>query len=145
MMAALPVSARNQYPGTVVAVREGAVNGVVTIDVGGALIKADVTMESIRELGIVEGARALAVAKVTSVFFARGCRRLPLSARNQFAGTVTQVTRGAVNALVRLQTPDGLTFAGSVTCEAVDELGLAEGVEALAIIKSTDVMVAAEG
>ena len=36
----------------------------------------------------------------------------------------------------------GLMFAGSVTCESADELGLVEGLPALAVVKSTDVMVA---
>ena len=53
-----------------------------------------------------------------------------------------QVERGAVNAVVRLMTPGGLMFAGSVTCESADELGLVEGLPALAVVKSTDVMVA---
>ncbi len=136
------MSTRNQYEGTVVAVREGAVNGVVTIDLGSSLIKADITMASIAELGLAEGARVVAVVNMTSVMFVPGTDRLPITARNQFAGTIVQVERGAVNAVVRLTTPEGLTFSGSVTCEAVDELGLVEGLPALAVVKSTDVMVA---
>lgn len=136
------MSTRNQYEGTVVAVREGAVNGVVTIDLGPSLIKADITMSSIAELGLVEGTRVIAVVKMNSVMFAPGTERLPITARNQFAGTIVQVERGAVNAIVRLMTPGGLMFAGSVTCESADELGLVEGLPALAVVKSTDVMVA---
>lgn len=142
-MAAPHITARNQYRGTVATVREGAVNGVVTIDLGPAFIKADITMESIAELGIAEGAQVTAVVKATSVMFATGTERLPVTARNQFPGTITQIDRGAVNARVRLETPGGLIFTGSVTCEALDELGLAEGAPALAVVKSTDVMVAA--
>lgn len=141
-MAATQLSARNQYEGTVVAIREGAVNGVVTIDMGSSLIKADITMESIADLEIVEGVRATAVVKASNVVFAKGTQRLPITARNQYPGTIAQITRGAVNAHVRLVTADGLTFTGSVTCEAVDELGLVEGSPAIAIVKSTDVMVA---
>ena len=45
------ISARNQFPGTVVAVKEGAVNGVVTIEVApGKTIEADIPLQSIREL-----------------------------------------------------------------------------------------------
>lgn len=139
-MAALQLSARNQYEGVVAAVREGAVNGVVTIDLGGPLIKADITMESIARLGIVEGARAVAVIKATSVMFAPGSERLPITARNQLAGTITQINRSALHAHVRLVTPNGLTITGSITCSALDELGLVEGASALAIVKSTDVM-----
>ena len=142
-MALTQTSARNQYVGTVVAVREGAVNGVVTIDLGGPLIKADITMESIHALGITEGAAATAVVNPTSVFFAPGTARLALSARNQYAGTVTAIERGAVNGCVHLTTPEDLTFVGSLELEAIDELGLCAGSPAVAIVKSTDVMVGA--
>ncbi|MBM7000076.1 TOBE domain-containing protein [bacterium] len=139
------ISARNQFPGTVVAVKEGAVNGVVTIEVApGKTIKADITMESIRELGLAEGVKATAIVKATNVLFAAGSERLAMSARNQFAGTVTKVVKGAVNGHVALKTEDGLTFSGSITNEAIDELGLAEGAKALAVIKSTDVLVGVE-
>ena len=137
------ISARNQFAGKVVSVKEGAVNGVVTIEIAeGQLIKADITMEAIRELGLAEGCEATAVVKATSVMFAAGTDRLPISARNQFAGKVTKVQKGAVNGHVAIETPAGLTFSGSITNEAIDELGLAEGAEAMAVIKSTDVMVA---
>ena len=140
----MKISARNQFAGTVAAVKEGAVNGVVAIDLGSATIKADITMESIRDLGLVEGAKATAIVKATNVLFAAGTERLPLSARNQFAGTVTKVVKGAVNGHVTLATEAGLTFSGSITNEAIEELGLVEGAQALAIVKSTDVMVAVE-
>ena len=135
------ISARNQFTGTVVAVKEGAVNGVVTIDLGGPLIKAGITMESIRNLGLVEGVQATAIAKTSNVLFAAGKDRLPVSARNQFAGTVATVERGVVNGVVTLAADEGLTIVGSVTNEAIDELGLAVGVAATALIKATDVMV----
>ncbi len=137
------ISARNQFTGTVVAVKEGAVNGVVTIDLGGSLIKAGITMESVRALGLTEGVRATAVAKASNVLFASGSRKLPVSARNQFVGTVASVERGAVDAAVVLVTDDGLSIEGTVTVDAVDELGLKPGAPAVALVKATDVMVGA--
>ena len=138
------LSAPNQFTGIVVAVKEGAVNGVVTIDLGASLIKAGITMESIRELGLVEGCRATAVVKASDVLLATGTERLRVSARDQFAGTVTRVERGAVNGIVELTTPDDLRICGSITNEAIDDLGLEPGVAALAIVKATDVMVASD-
>jgi molybdate transport system regulatory protein len=139
------ISARNQFPGTVVAVKEGAVNGVVTIEIAkGVVIKADITMESIRDLGLTEGKKATAIVKATNVFFALGTDRLPMSARNQFAGKVVSVKEGAVNGHVVLETADGLRFSGSITNEAIEELGLTEGTEAMAVVKATDVLVGVE-
>jgi molybdopterin-binding protein len=63
------------------------------------------------------------------------------SARNRFAGTVTSVEADGVMALVEIESgPHRITAA--ITRDAVEELGLAEGVEAVATVKATSVMVA---
>lgn len=139
----MQVSSCNQFVGTVVAIREGAVNGVVTVDTGSELIKAGITMEAIRELGLREGVQATAVAKLNSVMFAPGTTPLPITARNQFAGTVSRVERGAVNGIVTLVTPDGTSVAGMITLDAIDELNLRENTPAIAIVESTDILVGA--
>lgn len=142
---AMKISARNQLKGTVSSVAEGAVNGVVTINLGGTSVKADITMEAIRELGLEEGVTAYAIIKATNVMFAAGSERISgISARNQLAGTVEAVNKGAVNGHVTLKLADGNTIKGSITNEAIDELGLVEGAAALAIVKSTDVIVGVE-
>lgn len=63
-----------------------------------------------------------------------------LSARNRFPGVVTSVEADGVMALVELEAgPFRLTAA--VTRDAVEELRLAEGVEAVATVKATSVMI----
>jgi len=137
------LSARNQLVGTVEAVEPGAVNGVVVIAFGEQKAKADVTMEAINELGLARGVRAAVVIKATNVILAAGSERIPnISARNQFAGTVEDVLRGAVNSMVTVKLPDGNTIKGTVTNDAIEELGLGAGAPAVAVVKSTDVMVA---
>lgn len=65
-----------------------------------------------------------------------------ISARNQINGKILEVKKGATTAHVRLEiTPDEIITA-SITNEAVDELGLKVGVEAIAVIKASDVMIA---
>ncbi len=62
------------------------------------------------------------------------------SARNRFPGTITSVEADGVMALVEIETgPHRVTAA--ITRDAVEELGLAEGVEATATVKATSVMV----
>ena len=62
------LSARNQLRGTVVGIDEGAVNGIVKIDIGGGnVVSATISMSSIRELGLKVGGQAYAVIKATSV------------------------------------------------------------------------------
>lgn len=141
----MKISARNQLKGTITNVAEGAVNGVVTIDLGGNTIKADITMESINELGLVEGKEAYAIIKATNVMFATGTQRIAtISARNQLAGKIVAVTKGAVNGHVTVELPDGNRVSGSITNAAIEDLGLAEGGAALAVIKATDVIVGVE-
>ncbi len=64
----MKLSARNQFKGTVVAIDEGAVNGIVKIDIGGGnIMSASISMAAIRELDLAVGKEACAVVKATSV------------------------------------------------------------------------------
>lgn len=62
--------------------------------------------------------------------------------RNQINGTVVAVKDGAVNSHVTIKDESGVRISGSITNEAIEQLGLKEGGKAAAIIKSTNVMVA---
>ncbi len=68
---------------------------------------------------------------------------MKLSARNQLAGTVVEIRRGAAIANVVLDV-GGQRIVASITVEAVDELGLTEGSPATAVVKASDVMVAVD-
>lgn len=67
---------------------------------------------------------------------------MKLSARNQIRGRVVEVRKGQTTAHVRIDIGAGVVITASITNEAVDELGLREGDEAMAVIKASDVMVA---
>ena len=137
----MKISARNQFKGIVSAVNEGAVNGIVTIDVNGTPVSATISLEAIKELGLKEGAEAVAVIKATEVMVGAG--GLTLSARNKFAGKVAAVEEGAVNDIVKIDTAIG-TVSATISKAAVAELGLAVGTEAVAVVKATSVMVGIE-
>ena len=64
-----------------------------------------------------------------------------LSARNKINATVTSITRGEAIANVALDA-GGVRLVASITVEAANELGLAEGTEVVAIVKASDVIVA---
>ena len=65
------ISARNQIEGTVVSVKEGAVNGHVTIeDEYGVRVSGSITNESIESLALAEGKKAVAIVKATDVMVA---------------------------------------------------------------------------
>ena len=139
----MKLSARNQFPGVICKVTEGAVNGIVVIDVNGTPVSATISMSAIKELGLEVGKKACAVIKATEVMIGLG-KSLPLSARNQFAGKVVAVEKGAVNSIVKMEVLGGLTLSSTISNSAVEELGLEAGKEALAVIKATSVMVGVE-
>jgi molybdopterin-binding protein len=122
----------------------------------------DLTLgEAAREVGVsVDTLRRWdRVGKVRTVRDERNRRRVPrreverltrrprrhtagdaLSARNRFPGRVASVEVDGVMALVEIEAgPHRVTAA--ITRDAVEELGLAEGVNATATVKATSVMI----
>jgi molybdopterin-binding protein len=67
-----------------------------------------------------------------------------LSARNVLKGKVLKVTHGAVNSEVVLELTGGVQVVSIITRQSAESLGLAEGVEAYAVIKASSVMVAVD-
>ena len=65
-----------------------------------------------------------------------------LSARNQLAGKVVAVRKGATTAHVRVDIGQGVIVTASITNEAVEDLQLAENDAVIAVIKASDVMIA---
>ena len=68
---------------------------------------------------------------------------MKISARNRLKGTVTEVTKGATTSHVKNDIR-GAVVTASITNEAVDELKLAKGQTAYAVIKASDVMLAVD-
>jgi molybdopterin-binding protein len=66
---------------------------------------------------------------------------MKLSARNQLAGTVTNVSEGTAIANVELDV-NGQRLVASITVEAARELGLEPGRSVTAIVKASDVILA---
>jgi molybdopterin-binding protein len=69
---------------------------------------------------------------------------MQLSARNVLKGTVTKVTRGAVNAEVTIRLDGGAEIVSIITNNSADRLGLKENKTAYAVIKASNVMVAVD-
>jgi molybdopterin-binding protein len=64
----MKISARNQFKGTIIDIQEGAVNGIVKIDIGGGnVVSSTISMNAIRELELAVGKTAYAIVKATSV------------------------------------------------------------------------------
>ncbi|HEX3425611.1 MAG TPA: TOBE domain-containing protein [Acidimicrobiales bacterium] len=65
-----------------------------------------------------------------------------ISARNQLAGTITEVEHGSVMSTVIIRLEGGQEVVAAITKDSAEGLALAAGDAVTAIIKSTEVMVA---
>ena len=65
---------------------------------------------------------------------------MKISARNQLRGRIVDIVKGATTSHVQSDVGGGVLTA-SITNEAVDDLKLAKGQVAYAVIKASDVMV----
>ena len=138
----MKLSARNKFIGKVTDVTRGAVNGIVKIELSnGQHITSSITLEAIDDLDITVGKEITATIKSTSVLIGRG--QLTLSARNKLSGTIIDINRGAVNAIVKVELPSNVVITSSITLEAVDELDLTIGTEVTAVVKASEVLIMA--
>ena len=67
-----------------------------------------------------------------------------ISARNKIKGTIVDIIEGAVNGIVKLETKGGNRVSATITMESIRDLQLKKGMEATAVIKATEVMMATE-
>lgn len=135
-------SARNHFAGKIVRIRKGAVNDEVELKLsGGERLTATVTHQSVENLGLKTGGEAVALVKASWVIVAiEEGAPLRLSARNRLAGTISQLTPGAVNTEVVIALKGGNSVAAIITNESAKTLKLAEGMAASAIFKASSVI-----
>ncbi|HNT39673.1 MAG TPA: TOBE domain-containing protein [Rubrivivax sp.] len=139
----LKTSARNQWAGTVSAIRAGAVNDEVEVLMpGGARINAIVTRESSDALGLRVTQPVIAMVKAPAVMLATDLGDARVSTRNRLDGVVRSVRPGAVNAEVTIETGAGLCVVATVTQGSIEHLGLAPGRAVTALVAASDVLLA---
>ena len=69
---------------------------------------------------------------------------MKLSARNMLKGKIIKIVHGAVNSEITLELPGGQQVVSIITKASAERLGLKEGMEAYAVIKASEVMVAVD-
>lgn len=138
----MQTSARNQFLGTVTAIKKGAVNSEVALDIGNNdHIYAVITNESLDHLDLQEGKEAYALFKAPWVILTRE-EKLKTSARNELKGKVSQIHKGAVNSDVNVELAGGKIVSAVLTNESVEGLALKVGVSVSALIKASHVILA---
>lgn len=136
-------SARNALRCTVTAVVEGEVNAEVTLALSeGSTLISVITRESVRELGLIAGREALALIKSPFVMLAPAGEAGRSSVRNRIEGTVCRREDAPVNSEITLDIGGGKTLTAVITARSADELGLAVGARAVALVDAAHVILA---
>ena len=68
----MKLSARNQIPARVTAIKAGAAIANVELDANGVRLVASITVEAVSDLGLAEGSEVIAVIKASEVILATG-------------------------------------------------------------------------
>lgn len=136
----MKTSARNQFAGTVVGLREGDVDFEVRLklDPNNELV-AVITRDSAANLGLAIGSEIHALVKSSSVLLLTD-PHVKTTARNHLWGEITRIHDGPVNAEVTLAMPGGKTVCAVVTHDSVEKLGLTLGQRACAVFKASAVI-----
>jgi molybdopterin-binding protein len=66
-----------------------------------------------------------------------------INVRNQFRGKIKEIIEGPVVSEIDVETPAGLIVTSVITTRSVKDLGLVIGKDVIALIKSTEVSIAA--
>ncbi len=69
---------------------------------------------------------------------------MKISARNVLKGKVVEIAHGAVNSEVTLELPGGIKIISIITKKSAQNLNLAQGKDAYAVIKASSVMLAVD-
>lgn len=140
----MKVSTRNQLKGTVLSIKEGAVNSEVTLEVCACnQVVAVVTNSAVKSLDLKPGKDAYALIKASNVIL--GIDVKLVSARNVLTGSVASILEGAVNDEVTVDLGNvDCSITAVITKESVKKLGLAFGKEVSAIIKASEVILAVD-
>lgn len=136
------ISARNQIDAEVAGVSRDGVSALLRLRTAqGTEMYAAVTGEAADALALRDGDRVIAFFKASHVLVATGWA-LPISARNRLEGVIETVNHGVVSSEVRIRLCGGDRLSATVTEDAASNLALEPGMNVVAIVKASDVMLA---
>jgi molybdate transport system regulatory protein len=136
----MKASARNQFAGKIVGLREGHVDFEVRLklDDENELVAVD-HLRVGRNTGLTMGMEVFALVKSSSVLLLTDLN-VKTTARNHLWGEISRIHDGPVNAEVTLKLPSGKTVCAVVTHDSVKNLDLAVGGQACAVFKASAVI-----
>jgi molybdate transport system regulatory protein len=140
----MKTSARNQFVGSIVALRAGDVDYEVRLKLDDANeLVAVITRDSADNLELAMGMEVYALVKSSSVLLLTD-RDARTTARNHLWGEVTQIHEGPVNSEIIMVLPGGKSLCAVVTHDSVTRLNLAPGTPVCAVFKASSVILCAQ-
>jgi len=137
----MKTSARNAYRCRVEAIRPGTVSTEVVLALTDSTpLTAVVTRESVEDLGLAVGREVMALIKASFVILAAGETCPSVSARNRIKGTVVSREDGPVSTEITLEVGGGRSLTAVITRDGAEELALAPGQPAWALVKASHVI-----
>ena len=135
------ISARNQLPGRVTKLREGAVNTLVTLELkGGHPLTAAITNASLEALDIGIGSEVFALFKANALLLSTDLS-LRLGVENRFEGTVRRIEKGRVNHDVTVELSGGTRLCAQLGNDALENLELETGTPVAAFCKASQILI----
>ena len=137
----MKTSARNSFTGKVAAIRTGEImSEVELVTPSGHKLVSVITNESLRNLGLVQGAMATALIKAPWIIIEKDADSTKTSARNRFRGKITKITKGQIIAEVVAALDDGTNMVTLITVPSLANLNLQVGDSAWFLFKATTVI-----
>ena len=130
----------NSLKGTINKVEVSGNLSLVTIWVGECSFKS-IVVETPKTVDyLMEGGEILVLFKETEVIIGTG-ENLQISLRNKMPGKIIDIERGKLLAKLKLETKAGI-IVSIITANAVENLGLEVGMEAIGMVKTNEVLLA---
>ena len=138
----MKISTRNQWKGTVKAIKKGGVNSEISIKLSDTtFITSVITNGAVEKLELKEGSEAIALVKASNVIIGLDVKNI--SARNVLCGKISSIIEGPINCEIVIDAGD-VSVTSIITKESCNILGLNKGKEACAIIKASNVILLVE-
>lgn len=140
----MKLSARNVWLGQIIQIERGVINSVLHIHLkGGDNITSIITDNSVNRLELAQSKEVMAIVKASNVLLGLDIDPEKISARNILTGIISNIVSGAVNDEITIELPGGSTVTSIITSASVKRLELTVGKKISAIIKASDVLLAA--
>lgn len=136
----MTLSARNQISGVITQIKRGAVNSEVYLKTkSNNEITATITSDSIENMGLNIGTKAIAIFKANAVLISKDLD-LKISARNKFVGEIIHLCEGKVNSEIVVAIGDD-RIVSNITLESFKDLDVKYGDRVMAIVKASSIMI----